>query len=103
MHGRIQRSGPPPPENSQKIRFLSNTGPDPLKNHKATKPALVFRWRADSGPILNAGLDHRRGSGLERAAAATGWLRYGFISLLIVTPIVGFCNWTWVSTREEKV
>ena len=25
---------------SQKIGFISNTGPDPLKNHKATKPAF---------------------------------------------------------------
>ena len=30
-----------PPEKSQKIGFLSNTGPDPLKNHKATKPAFT--------------------------------------------------------------
>ena len=30
----------PPPEKSQNIGFLSNTGPDPLKNHKATKPAF---------------------------------------------------------------
>ena len=29
-----------PPLNSQKIVFISNTGPDPLKNHKATKPAF---------------------------------------------------------------
>ena len=32
--------GPDPPEKSQKIGFLSNTGPDLLKNHKATKPAF---------------------------------------------------------------
>ena len=34
-------SGPPPPppgKNHKYIFFLSNTGPDPLKNHKATKP-----------------------------------------------------------------
>ena len=31
---------PPPPEKSQNIGFLSNTGPDPMKNHKATKPAF---------------------------------------------------------------
>ena len=30
----------PPPEKSQKYRISSNTGPDPLKNHKATKPAF---------------------------------------------------------------
>ena len=27
-------------ENHKNIGFLSNTGPDPLKNHKATKPAF---------------------------------------------------------------
>ena len=49
---------PPPPEKSQNIRFLSNTGPDTLKNHKATKPAFnvgpssAFLWRADDGPPL---------------------------------------------------
>ena len=33
--------GPDPPEYSQKnIGFLSNTGPDPLKNHKTTKLAF---------------------------------------------------------------
>ena len=58
---------PPPPEKSQKYRvFLCNTGPDPPKNHKATKPAfyvepssasqrnaisMLFRWRADDGPF----------------------------------------------------
>ena len=31
---------PPPPEKSQNIGFLSNTGPDPLKNHKATQPVF---------------------------------------------------------------
>ena len=27
--------------NHKNIGFLSNTGPDPLKNHKATKPAFT--------------------------------------------------------------
>ena len=31
---------PSPPERSQNKGFLSNTGPDPPKNHKATKPAF---------------------------------------------------------------
>ena len=35
-------TAPPTPEKSQNIGFLSNTGPDPLKNHKATKPAFQF-------------------------------------------------------------
>ena len=40
-HGRIQRGagGPdPPPEKSQILRVSYYSGPDPLKNHKATKP-----------------------------------------------------------------
>ena len=36
----------PPPENSQKLGFFSNTGPNLLKNHKATKPAF------NDGPLL---------------------------------------------------
>ena len=59
--------GPGPPlENHKNIGFLS---PDPLKNHKATKPAfnvgpssarqrnaflMAFRWRADGGPLKNS-------------------------------------------------
>ena len=31
-------SGHPLPENHKKSGFFSNTGPDPLKNHEATKP-----------------------------------------------------------------
>ena len=34
-----------PPEKSQNIGFLSNTGLDSLENHKATKPAF------NSGPL----------------------------------------------------
>ena len=51
-HWRIQSGGqgwdPPPPhlKNHKNIGFLSNTGLDPLKNHKATKPAL------NVGPLL---------------------------------------------------
>ena len=33
----------PPPENHKNIGFLSNTGPYPLKSHKATKPASMYR------------------------------------------------------------
>ena len=43
LHVRIQRgdrgSGPLM-KNHKFIGFPSNTGPDPLKNHKATKPAV---------------------------------------------------------------
>ena len=73
-HVRIQREDrgfgpfPPPPLKNHKDKgILSNTGPAPLKNHKAAKPAfnigpsfarqqntikMVFRWRADDGPLL---------------------------------------------------
>ena len=34
--------GSGPPEISQNIEFLSNTGQNPLKNHKAAKPAFKF-------------------------------------------------------------
>ena len=42
-HAQIQGTGvpdPPPPEKYKIIGFLNNTGPDPLANHKATKPAF---------------------------------------------------------------
>ena len=51
--------GPDPPlENHKNIeyRVFSNTGPDPLENNNATKPAfygeMAFKWRFASGPIM---------------------------------------------------
>ena len=48
-----------PSEKSQKNKeFLSNTGPDPLKNHRATKPAFnvvqspARQWRFADGPMM---------------------------------------------------
>ena len=56
-----------PLKDHKNIGFLSNTGPDPLNNHNATKSAfnvgpllacqqnaiyMPFRWRADDGPLL---------------------------------------------------
>ena len=53
---------PPPLKNHKNIGFLSNSGPDPPKNHEATEPAfnvkplserqqnaiyMALRWRAD--------------------------------------------------------
>ena len=47
------------PEKSRKYRVFSNTGPDPLKYQKATKPeynvgrsSVVIRWWADDGLLL---------------------------------------------------
>ena len=59
----------PPLKNNKTKGYLSNTGPGPLKNHIATKPAFNvgatiatsakrylkgFRWRADHGPHIVA-------------------------------------------------
>ena len=56
---RRSRGGPNSPytKESQKYGFLSNTGQDPLKNHKATKPTFSVglswahqrRWPEFSG------------------------------------------------------
>ena len=55
---------PPPLKKHTNLRFVSNSGPDPLKNHEATEPAfsvgplsarqrkMAFRWRADDGPLI---------------------------------------------------
>ena len=54
---------PPSPENHKIIGFLCNTGPDPLKNQKATNPAFnvgqhlpasetPFQWRFAGGPMV---------------------------------------------------
>ena len=54
---------PPPLKNLKNIGFLSNNGPDSLKNYKATKAALnvghnrhtsetAFEWRFAGGPKM---------------------------------------------------
>ena len=56
---------PPPPEKTQNIGVSGNTGLDPLKNHKATKPAFnvrpddhrhasktPFKWRFAARPMM---------------------------------------------------
>ena len=70
IHVRIERGGgargpdPPPPWKITKhIGFLSNTGRDSLKNHKATKPEFhfgdhqaasetPFKWHFAGGPLM---------------------------------------------------
>ena len=52
-HARVQRA---PLEKNKALGFLSNTGPDPLGNHKATRPAFNVgpssaRQRDDDGPF----------------------------------------------------
>ena len=57
------RGSAPRLKKSQNKGFLSNTGPDPLKNHKATKPAFnvwpssarqrnAFKWRFAGGQMM---------------------------------------------------
>ena len=60
------RTAPPHPlKNHKNIGFLSNSGPDLLKNHKATKPAIQFwdiistpakrhlkKWHFAGGPMM---------------------------------------------------
>ena len=41
----------PPLKNHKNIGFISNIGPDPLKNHKATNPNGGV-WQADNGPFI---------------------------------------------------
>ena len=63
----VSPTTPPPLKNHKCIGLLSNTGPDTLENHKATKPAfniepflapkrnsinMTFRLRADDGLLL---------------------------------------------------
>ena len=48
--GAVGPDPPPPEKKSQNTGSLSNTGPDPLKNHNATKP--VFKWRFTDEPMM---------------------------------------------------
>ena len=49
-------SGTPSLKNYKNIGFSSNTGPDPLKNRKATKPALkcwaIIEWCFAGVPMM---------------------------------------------------
>ena len=61
FHAWIQRGDrgldPQPPEYHKDNRFFSNTGTDPLENHKATKPLFNVgpsKWRFVGGPMMPA-------------------------------------------------
>ena len=109
--GRDRGSGPPPPLNNHKnIGFLSNTGPDPLKNHKATKPAFNVGQTsarqcnasvspgADDDPLLVVGsaVAQWQSAWLEtegprvRASSSSlrcgPWARHIYPSLVLVQP-----------------
>ena len=73
---------PPHLKNRKNIRFLSFTSPDPLNNHKVTKPAsnvgpslarqrdaneMACSWRADDGPLIEVfGSPHLKKSALSK-------------------------------------
>ena len=59
VHALIQRGqGIQTPGNQNNKGFLSNTGRDPLKNHKITLLgfniglSFAFRWRTGDGPLI---------------------------------------------------
>ena len=65
MHVQIQRGagGRTSPRKSQKYRFFSNTGPDPLNivklpcqlsilGHNRHASETPFRWQAEDGPLI---------------------------------------------------
>ena len=39
--GRIERGGAGDQKNHKNVGFLTNTGPDPLKNYKVARPVLA--------------------------------------------------------------
>ena len=64
LEGGGDRGSGPSLKNHRNIGFLSNTGPDPLINHKATKTAFnvgqhrpasetPFKWRFAGGPMMD--------------------------------------------------
>ena len=56
-----QGSGPPPLNNNQALGLLSNTGLDPLKNLKATKPhSMLDQHRSARETPLNGVSPARR-------------------------------------------
>ena len=80
FHLWIQRGGriPPPLENYINIGFFfSYTGPDPMENHKATKPAFHDGPWERSGSVVECLTRDRRaaGSSLAGVTALCPWAR----------------------------
>ena len=48
----LSNTGPDPLKNHKSIGFLCNTVPDIMKNRKATQPAFNVSLRADGGPLI---------------------------------------------------
>ena len=85
-------SGPPPPLNNHKniglLWLFSNTGPDSLKNHKATMPAFnVGPSSAGQRNVIEFYLIF-----ILTYAVTFGMFFYYFILYLIETPYDTFAN-----------
>ena len=99
---RVGDKGSGPPWKITKIGFLSNTGPDPLKNCKATtrpkfnvKPSLgrqrnpikmAFCWRADDSPLLVvfwSSLLSSTKKNLSKLDPLSAWLRCKVLTQII--------------------
>ena len=88
-HVRIQ-SPPPPPQENQKVKgFLTNSGPDPMENHKATKSSIQYwsiigvslaRFQRYVDPLSSHQLKIKRLSKLD-ASDKTVWILS--------------CKWNW--------
>ena len=80
--GWIQRGeggpDPPPLKNHKNIGFLSNTGQDPLKNHKATEP--VFN-DVSSSAVSETPFTWRFAGGRMIAQFSDIWILYPLINL----------------------
>ena len=116
FHARIleergQGTGPPL-KIHKTIGFLSNTGLDPLKNHKATKPAFhvrptsAFRWRADGGTLVFWYLDPSSPHQLknhkkkQRQSWAPLWQNSGSAHDLLTVVYSKLHCYTWLNACE---
>ena len=94
---------PPPLKNHKNIGFLSNSGPDPLKNYEATEPAfnvglssapqpnailMAFCWRADDG-LLIVVFGHFHPSSTKKQPRCQSW-----------TPLTNFSGSAHVVGKE---
>ena len=77
---------PPPLKNHKNIGFFSKTGSDPLKNHKATKPAF------NVGPSLARHLNGVSLVGRWFPAFSAIWILFSLIKMLSQTFWIRACG-----------
>ena len=96
---------PPPPKNHKSIGFLINTGLDPSKNHKATKPAFNLgsslghqrnAWRAIWPLLLVLGFPYQSKTNLVKVGPPlkkTCWIRACTVTVLKFRTHFSFCSY----------